>query len=543
MTMNEWARCKKIFRKWRIVRERGSSLLESRRTEIVHIEFTSHCNLKCVFCPVSQPGYKSFDMDPETLTGILDILKMRRPGTVVVNGHGETTIYPHWNRYCNSMLDAGMPLHIISNFAKELSVDEIDTLARFQSVEISCDSHDPEVFRSLRRGADLQTLCSNVRQLEAARARRGGSAPSISFSCVVSDRNVLHLPEYVAFGRDLGVNHFTFCNLTKHPDVEGVVNARHITEMELALLSRVQKSLDDSFRFLRKSRIKFFVQQGLLDSLKEKMQSAAAGADFPPPGNEAASPPGTKRYSSTRPGGQTRDCLDPWSFVLFHANGEVSPCCWQYPVLTLGKRQPVADAFNCMQVKKLRHQLLGGDLSEKCLQCPSRGWTTRAAFQKKVMKYLYPGLHWPFSPAPALPNLPPAAVSVVQHGEGWFPEEQEDGLPDPERRRWRWISRQAHATVRNPRRRVRLVIRGFVHPAALMGQKISVHIGEALLDEFSPRSVEFNIEYEIPAELWGEMETAPIVLETARTFIPSQSVAGSGDDRVLGIQIHQLQLF
>ena len=554
---------KKVFRKWRIIRERGSSLLESKRTEIVHVEFTSRCNLKCVFCPVSQPGYKSFDMDPETLNSISNNLKTRFPETVVVNGHGETTIYPRWNQYCNSMLNADLPLHIISNFAKKFSAAEIDTLSMFQSVDISCDSHDPELFRNLRRGADLQTICANVRQLQEARARSGRKTPWLSFSCVVSDRNVLQLPEYVAFGKDLGINQFTFCNLTKHPDVEGAVNARHITEMEPLLLPLVRKSLEDSFCFLKEAHIEFFMQSGLLDSLEEKMRNTAevkpappsppsgpdaspigvaSRADVPSPENKPKQLRGEWRYSSSRPQNSTRDCLDPWNFILFHANGEVRPCCWQHPVLTLGKRQSVADAFNCSQVKKLRHQLLSGDLSQKCLHCPSRGWTTRAALQKKVKKYLYPWLRWPFFPAAKIPDMPQAMDSKILYSDGWFPEEQDDAAANPERRHFRWISRQAHCTVTNPRRQALLVIRGFVHPVVLNEQKVKVSIGGVLLDEFFPRSEKFVIEYEISPERWGESLIVPVVLEIAKTFVPKQSISGSDDERILGIKIFQLQL-
>lgn len=555
---------RRILRKWRIFRARGRGPLESRRTEIAHIEFTSRCNLKCVFCPVSQPGYKSFDMDPEILNRISNTLKTRYPETVVVNGHGETTIYPRWNQYCDSMLDADMPLHIISNFSKKLSDDEIATLSRFQSVEISCDSHDPALFGSLRRGADLRTVCANLSRLQEARARSDRAAPSISFSCVVSDRNVLQLPEYVAFGKELGINQFTFCNLTKHPDVEGAVNARHITEMEPLLLPQARRAFEDSFRYLKKSNIQYFLQSGLLDSLEEKMKTAVASESVPPApslrpdastirganGNDVPSPEnrakplrGEWRYSSARPESSTRDCIDPWNFILFHANGEVRPCCWQNPVLTLGKRQPVANAFNCTQVKKLRHQLLKGELSGKCLHCPSRGWTTPAALQKKVEKYLSPWLRWPSFQAATIPDMPQAMDSQIIYGDGWFPEERDEAAVNPERRRFRWISRQAHCVAINPRRRALLVIRGFVHPLVLDEQRVMVRIGGGLLDEFFPRSEKFVIEYDIPAERWGESHRVSIVLENAQAFTPAHCIPGSDDQRILGIKVFQLQLF
>jgi|GEM_PF-1009638 len=556
----------KIARKWRIFIESGGSLLESRHTKIVHIEFTSRCNLKCIYCPVSQPEYKASDMEPDRLVRITNVLKTRHCRIIVVSGHGETTIYPRWTQYCDDMLDAGMSLHIISNFSKKLSNNEIRTLARFESVEISCDSHDPEVFRSLRRGADLQIICTNVRQLEAASDYRGRMAPLISFSCVISDRNVLQLPEYVAFGKNLGINRFAFCNLTKYADVDDVINAKHITEMEPQLFPRIKKSLDDTFQFLKKSHIEFSVQQGLIDSFVEKMHSVTAGhsalpiasllnssqvdsvaigtnrVNALPSKSESVPSLYEKRYSSLRPGDMTRDCLDPWSFILFHANGQVRPCCWQNPIMMLGKHQSAAIVFNSLPIQKLRRQLLNGDLQEKCLYCPSRSWTTRVAFLKKVKKHLYPGRYWLSFFAAKIPELPMSEISDIEFGKGWYPEEQDYKISDPEQRSWRWISQKAICLVRNPKHQSRLVIRGHVHPIVIAEQKLSVYIGETLMDEFSLHVSQFYIEYEFPSERWGEEETVPIILEARRTFVPSQCIPGSNDNRELGIQIHHCEI-
>ena len=136
----------------------GSSLLESPWTKIAHIEFTSRCNLRCVFCYASQPGYKGIDLDVETIEDTIESLKTRNVKVVTVSGHGETTLYKNWHCYCSNMLDAGMTLHIISNFAKELSHEELKTLLRFKSIEISCDTSNPVLFKELRRGADLKTI-------------------------------------------------------------------------------------------------------------------------------------------------------------------------------------------------------------------------------------------------------------------------------------------------------------------------------------------------------------------------------------------------
>ena len=156
--MNLLPKTKKLFK---VYLWRRNNWLVSPRTRVVHIEFTSRCNLRCVYCAASQPTYKGIDLDVKTIDSAIEALKKREIKVLSVNGHGETTLYKNWHLYCNKMLDAGIQLHIISNFAKEFSQDEIQTLSRFKSIEISCDTNDPELLKKLRRGIDLQTLGLN----------------------------------------------------------------------------------------------------------------------------------------------------------------------------------------------------------------------------------------------------------------------------------------------------------------------------------------------------------------------------------------------
>ena len=115
-------------------------MLKSGDTDVAHIEFTSRCNLRCVFCAASQPHYEGVDLSRDMLELVVEDLKRRKIKLVCVSGHGETTIYKDWHLYCNELIESGRLLHIISNFAKPLSSDELETLSRFHSVEISCDT-------------------------------------------------------------------------------------------------------------------------------------------------------------------------------------------------------------------------------------------------------------------------------------------------------------------------------------------------------------------------------------------------------------------
>ncbi len=513
--------------------------LESPRTITAHIEFTSRCNIRCVYCASSQPGHKGTDLDVEVIRDVIQSLKTRNVKVVCVSGHGETTIYKNWEVYCSRMLDAGMPLHIISNFAKEFSRQELETLSRFRSIDISCDTRDPELFKKLRRGADLKTLCGNISKLRSTALDRGGRMPGISFSCVVSDQNVLNLLDFVSFGKDLGVTHFNFCNLTKYPDLKGTLNPKHITEMPMELLHKAEESLLETIAFLQRSGIGYDVQSGLLETLKQKPHQGAV-QESPreeDPVKEQQSP---SRYSSTREQGQTRDCLDPWSFTMIQANKDVLPCCWQKPICTLSRGQSLSDAFNNTWIKALRKGLLTGDLPQGCIDCPSRGWTTVTELQKKVWKYLNPvtGRLLPSSTVEIKDDILTPFQWV--YGQGWYDDEVDLNIEDIEWQRWRWAAKKAVCMLENPKRNALLILRGSVDKSKHENQKIIIKVKDELLDEFSPGTATFFKEYVITAEMMGKEHEFPLTLETDKVFIPSALDPESSDSRELGMQVHQL---
>lgn len=520
---------------------RKTNLLESHTTKTIHIEFTSRCNLRCTFCHASQPDYNGRELDADTLKNIINEIKSRNPAVVSVNGHGETTIYKNWHQHCNQMLDAGIPLHVISNFAKEMSPDELHALSRFQSIEISCDTSDPDLFKRIRRGANLETLCLNIMRLRETAEKKTGHMPKLSFSCVVSDQNVLSLMDYVSFARSLGVGHFNFCNLTKYPDLDHIANPNHITEMPIEMLHEAEISLTKTFEFLQHKGVPFHFQQGLLDSLREKIRSVKT----PPtpvkqPVAASVAPVAPHRYSAGKQAAHTRDCLDPWSFVQVQANRDILPCCWHEPVYSLGKNQSLSDVLNNQRMKKLRRELLTGELPWDCMSCPCRGWTTVSELQKKVWRYLNPGISG-YLPHRA-PVIEPDVLSPLnmRYGDGWYDVETNTGIDDPEWRSWRWTSKRAACTLENRGRGALLMLRGSVDTSKHDEQTIVIRLGDYILDEFQPGTAKFYKEYALTPEQLGNNSEISLVIETDRTFIPSALDPAVTDHRELGIQVYEL---
>lgn len=536
-----------------ILSPKSDDLLRSNRTKIIHIEFTSHCNLRCAFCNVSQPGYKGYQIKKETVEHIIDSIRNRHPKVICVNGHGETTIYKDWHLYCRRMLDMGYDLQIISNFAKKFNDDELRTFSRFKCIEISCDTTDPSLFRELRRGGELSVIMENLKRLQAISAKKSGRKVEISFSCVVSDQTVFGLKDLAAFGKSLGVENFNFCNLVKYPQLADTIPFDHVTEMSLEEMERARTTIHETFRFLKESKIKYSFQQGLLDSLEEKIASLqqpissepemqekgeAKAGDSPP----EASPSHPVRYSGTIHNTETRDCLDPWSFVLVQADGDIRPCCWHHPYTY--KKKGITqfnDFINGNLIRELRLGLLTGNLPPECRDCPSRGLTTIDDLRKKVIRYLYFGAH--FLVRKYKKNLfSELEETEIEYLSGWYDTEHNPDSELQDWRTWRWTKEKAEFRFPSPGPHASLIIRGMSDQIKLPGQQIVIRVNGNELDRFVPSQYNFIREYLLDPGILENNKKNTGEIEVDRSFIPAEMIPGSDDQRTLGIQIFRLSV-
>lgn len=74
-------------------------------------------------------------------------------------------------------------------------------------------------------------------------------------------------------------------------------------------------------------------------------------------------------------GKSTRDCIEPWFYAQLRANNDVLPCCWRPAIGKLGPGQSLGDVLNGFAMRKLRYELLTGDLDELCKTCSVRPLT------------------------------------------------------------------------------------------------------------------------------------------------------------------------
>ncbi len=360
-------------------------MLSASSTRHAFLEFTTRCNLNCVYCASNLPHYLRTDMDLTHFSQLADTLRRRKVARAAVHGHGETTIVDGWYRYCRILLDRGMDLSIITNMAKPLNDDEVGVLARFERIEVSCDTANPELFRRLRRGATLPTLSANCRKVAAAAATERIVRPELGISAVVSDRTVFELPDLVSFGLELGVRRFAFSDLVEYPHVKNADRVRPVSSLGAEEVRRIPSVIQQVLKMAGKRGAVCEFQPSLLDirererGVVREERSETVSAQAPNPASRRPSP------------GQTRDCLDPWDVVFFAADGSIRPCCGTIdPVGNTAEDSACDSVWNDEPFRAYRRGLLTGDLKPACRNCSMRGWTTVENLCDKVrlLKFL-----------------------------------------------------------------------------------------------------------------------------------------------------------
>jgi molybdenum cofactor biosynthesis enzyme MoaA len=246
-------------------------LLVSPYTASAFIEITSRCNLRCVYCAVSQPDYRGQDMERDLFDEVIRDLKARQIGFIIVNAHGETTIVPDWHYRVNELVAAGIELQIITNFARLLSPDELATMARMRTISISIDTHRPEVLRSIRRRVSLGNILINMTNTTAKAVELGLPPPKFTWNCVMTDKVAADFIDYLRFGLTLGVREFYVINLTKHDDVAGAENVNHVTTLPDSELQKFAQMLDQGREMIRVAGGYIDVAVGLVDTVKQEL--------------------------------------------------------------------------------------------------------------------------------------------------------------------------------------------------------------------------------------------------------------------------------
>jgi hypothetical protein len=218
----------------------------------LRIDINEKCNLRCDYCAVSSPDYRGVEMDGALFTRIGRIVGDVDPRAAIhVNGHGETTYHPNWMAMCGTIIEAGHRPQIITNLAKNYSDAEIDLLARFSSIQVSLDSDDDALMKTIRKSVRTAHVFETIQRIRDAAGRLNiHPAPRMSFSIGIYDPSIWTLESFIARIIAFGVRDVTFWNLVemKHQSLVKPLRNLDAADQQRArtILASVRRTLEDA---------------------------------------------------------------------------------------------------------------------------------------------------------------------------------------------------------------------------------------------------------------------------------------------------------
>jgi MoaA/NifB/PqqE/SkfB family radical SAM enzyme len=181
--------------------------------KIIQIEVTTHCQLRCIFCPhtILAKGWDKAHLSWETFSSLLPFV--RHTKLIHLQGWGEPLLHPRiWDMAAAIKEKRGR----VSLTTNALLMDE--TAAReicqigIDLVAISVAGARAETNDSLRVGSHFERICENISNLCRLESR-----PQVHLVMQMMKPNIDELPELITLAARLGVDEVIAPNLDYAP--------------------------------------------------------------------------------------------------------------------------------------------------------------------------------------------------------------------------------------------------------------------------------------------------------------------------------------
>ena len=291
----------------------------------------ARCNLKCTMCPRNDPNFKEGEMSYEMFTRIMDQLPFLKE--VQIGGLGEPLLHKDLFKMIEYARTRKIRSVITTN-GTLLNQRNIESVIQsgLGAVHVSVDSPDPEVYRSIRVGATLDHVTSNLRNL-VQRRNEAGSRLQIIVNSILMRSNYHQVDDMIKLCADLGVDSISFSDMQYFLDV-GI-------SKESESLRRAPTTEKDEIREL-------FVGA--------KSLSKELGIEIGLPGLDQ---PRVRE-----------NCKQPWLYLAVKESGKVRPCCaihdQEFGDLNCERHSSI---WNNARFMDFRRRLLSSDVPTECKQC------------------------------------------------------------------------------------------------------------------------------------------------------------------------------
>ena len=287
---------------------------------------------------------------------------------MIVGCYTETTSYPGWTGVVREIIDLGIDVHIISNLARLLNADEIDTFARCGRLQTSIDTIDRDRLKEVRRGADIRTILYNVLRIRGRAFELGRTPPPMEWICVPTQENIADLMEYVGCAIAGGVASISINPVLKFEDSQR--KFPDLLDLPDTELRDVFNRFEKAAAFARAHGVAFALANR--DLIEERLRNEpGSGTRIPPVRSNLVAALGkVSFYAHCLQEGRTRLCTQPWDTVVLSERGELYPCTiCGIPLAKLDDVTQLEDALRAPAVFQWKQDLLAGTPSSACVNC------------------------------------------------------------------------------------------------------------------------------------------------------------------------------
>jgi short-subunit dehydrogenase/MoaA/NifB/PqqE/SkfB family radical SAM enzyme len=225
---------------------------KDRLWRLWQVESSLACNLKCIMCPWVDER-RHLTAGGQMSDGIWQALRpwLGDVASVDFTGGGEPLMQPRLFEWIGDAKDAGCEAGFLSNgmlLSEKVSRQVLDLGLNW--IGFSIDGADAVTYNAIRKGADFDRLCRNIRYLTANRV---GRYPHVRINFVIMKNNVHQLSDIIHLAESMGADQVNFkqCDVIRGDHGKGFglfasEESRQVKQLQKAMkkATRLARRLD-----------------------------------------------------------------------------------------------------------------------------------------------------------------------------------------------------------------------------------------------------------------------------------------------------------
>jgi radical SAM protein with 4Fe4S-binding SPASM domain len=339
-------------------------------------------NLSCLHDPSDwhpRTGAKPYQLPAHWILSALATLRRRGLCEVTASNYGDKTVRQGWSALSASQSLAPPDFVIIDDLTVPMNGDELIGLTHMDSIHVSLETVDPELYAELHSGRNLDTVLHNMDRARALAQAQKIPVPEFVFDIEVTSRTVNELERIVRVGVEHGVRDFTFHGLYKGSTVRDELKVFNVLTLPKDELREALTSLEKAMALARDMGCKVHCDPKLYDGIRDELSKSPvlrAAQRAPATSSQTAAPV---------PPGMTRNCTLPWTYINICAHGQVRPCSEFRASIGNLRQESLAELLNGRKLRQLRKNLLMGNLNgHRCRHCTVMPTVPVRTFQRTM---------------------------------------------------------------------------------------------------------------------------------------------------------------